>query len=136
MALREKGLEGWDQGSYATQGDDALGGWGGQPTRASQIPPMPTPPSAAVIGNNVSRMGSPAPTSPVAVSPQSPRQWTGGNSGGMIHDAHNSYSGAYGGANLPRTQSFASQAPSHPAQGPQAGFNGGYGNSQSAYQRF
>lgn len=29
MALREKGLGGWDQDAYATQGEDALGGWGG-----------------------------------------------------------------------------------------------------------
>lgn len=29
MELREKGIGGWDEGAYAKQGDDALGGWGG-----------------------------------------------------------------------------------------------------------
>ncbi|KAH8591470.1 concanavalin A-like lectin/glucanase domain-containing protein [Bisporella sp. PMI_857] len=140
MELREKGLGGWDNDAYAKQGDDALGGWGGTHVTPGQgdVPPMPKVPSNVMVSEVPSRMHSPAPTIPrmqspgvVSPVPQSPRQWSGGNQGGMIHDAHNAYTGGYGSSNtMSRSQSYASQG------GPQSYYTGGYGQSQGGYQRF
>lgn len=121
MELREKGLGGWDQGAYAKQGEDALGGWGGAhvpPGYAADAPTLPKMPSNVMVTEVPSRVNSPAiqrsvsPISrnqtPSAISPGgSQRSWNGGNQGGMVHDAGNAYSGGYGGAsNIPRSPSF------------------------------
>jgi len=166
MELREKGLGGWDKNT--TQGEDALGGWGGtHVSKADEIAPMPVIPNTAFAAsaNSPSRTNSPAPTIPRVGSPgvatpmpQSPRQWSGGNNGGMIQNAQNAYSGAYGQGpshNFSRSPSYApsnapsnaasyvsqaptyqSRNPSFPSQGPQANYNPSYGQSQGAYQRF
>ncbi|KUJ06642.1 uncharacterized protein LY89DRAFT_726321 [Mollisia scopiformis] len=142
MELREKGLGGWDQGAYAKQGDDALGGWGGAhvpPGYAADAPALPKMPSNVMVNEVPSRMNSPAfersmsPVSrhqtPALVSPgpESPRTWNGGNQGGMIHNAGNAYSGGYGGSsNIPRSPSF----PLGKSVPPQRGFSSG------GYQRF
>jgi hypothetical protein len=171
MELREKGLGGWDNGSFATQGEDALGGWGGSHVAASDAPPIPKMPGN-VMANEVpsrsmspsvppSRLMSPQPQEPaiprmmspqptlIAPQPQSPRAWSGGNQGGMIHNAGNAYSGGFGGnpiggayggnqtggyggsPNIPRSPSFP-LSPQEPPQS-QRGY-GGY--SQGGYQRF
>ena len=150
MELREKGLGGWDSGAYEKQGDDALGGWGGSHivpgTQAASYSTVPKMPSN--ISNNempsrsmspaVPGMGSPAlqtPSrvlSPPLLSPAPQKTWNGGNSGGMIHNAGNAYSGAYGGSNnIPRSPSFP-LSPQTPQ--PNRGYPGGYSNG--GYQRF
>lgn len=154
MELREKGLGGWDQNSR--QGEDALGGWGGTHlSREEAAPPMPALPGSALAApaNIPSRHNSPAPTAPLlgspgeaAPMPPNPRQWTGGNNGGMIQNAQNAYSGAYGqgpSRNFSRSPSYASQTPTYqsqgpsfPSQGPQADYQPSYGQSQGGYQRF
>jgi hypothetical protein len=147
MELREKGLGGWDTKEFATQGEDALGGWGGSHiptgTKASDIPPVPKFPGNVALNevpsrsnspalprgtDPVSRMQTPSLQSPV---PQSPRAWNGGNQGGLIQNAGNAYSGGYGGStNIPRSPSFplSSQVPQ------QRGYPGGYNNG--GYSRF
>jgi hypothetical protein len=149
MELREKGLGGWDSGSYATQGEDALGGWGGSHvpagSKAADIPPVPKMPGNAVVNEvpsrvnspTLPRVNSPAPRlqtpSLVAPVPQSPRHWSGGNAGGMIHNAGNSYSGGYGGSNnIPRSPSF----PLSPQTPQPRGYPGGYASQSRGYQRF
>ena len=165
MELREKGLGGWDQNS-TKQGEDALGGWGGThiPKDGEAVPPVPPMPTNvfAASASTPSRTNSPAPTIPLVGSPgiaapmpQSPRQWSGGNSGGMIHNAQNAYSGGYGqgpsqnfsrspsyaASNAPsfnsQTPTYQSRSPSFPSQGgPQANYSLSYGQSQGGYQRF
>jgi hypothetical protein len=124
MELREKGLGGWDKGSYATQGEDALGGWGGQHATAGARgadapPPVPKLPGNVSVHDAPSRVQSPVSRN------GTPSNWNGGNSGGMIHNAHNAYSGGYGGSNnIPRSPNFplASQ--------------GVFSSSNGGYQRF
>ena len=146
MDLREKGLGGWDEGSYASQGEDALGGWGGThvvPQDRKDIPPVPKFPGNVAVNEvpsrinspAVPRVNSPAPRlqSPQLVSPQpqSPRAWNGGNVGGMIHNAGNAYSGGYGGSTtVPRSPGF----PLSPQVPQQRGYLGGY--ASGGYQRF
>lgn len=131
-----RGLGGWDKNAYATQGDDALGGWGG-----SHI----TGASSATAGSGTAKFAAVA-TSEVpsrSNSPDShrpaPSPWTGGNQGGMIHNAHNAYNGGYSQANnIPHSPNFplASQGSFH-GQGafpnPNAGFRG---SQHGGYQRF
>lgn len=150
MELREKGLGGWDNGAYEKQGEDALGGWGGQHvapgTKAADIPPVPKLPGSLSINEvpsrsmspAIPRMGSPAiqaPSrvlSPPLVSPVPQKAWNGGNVGGMIHNAGNAYSGGYGGSNnIPRSPSFP-LSPQTPQPG--RGYPGGYSNG--GYERF
>ena len=146
MELREKGFGGWDNGAYEKQGDDALGGWGGSHI-AADAPPMPKLPSNVSVSEVPSRsmspaipiMGSPAfpapqrVLSPPLVSPVPQKAWNGGNVGGMIHGAGNSYSGGYGGSNnIPRSPSY-SVSPQLPQ--PNRGYPGGYSNN-GGYQRF
>jgi len=148
MELREKGLGGWDNGAYAKQGEDALGGWGGSHVNGAATPPVPKLPSNVMTTEVPSRANSPAisrsmsPAIPRVMSPSiiapiptSPRQWNGGNSGGMIQNAGNAYSGGYQGnyganTNIPRSPSF----PLSPNVPQQRGYPGGY--SQGGYQRF
>ena len=148
MELREKGLGGWDKSEFASQGDDALGGWGGSyvrpGTKAADIPGAAKSPSNVVANEVPLRMNSPAAsaTSPPARMqtpslaspvPQSPRLWSGGNAGGMIHNAGNAYSGGYGGSNnIPRSPSF----PLSPQVPQQRGYPGGYHSTSGGYQRF
>lgn len=134
MELREKGLGGWDKNSFATQGEDALGGWGGSHvapgTKVEDIP-LPKMPSNIMVTEVPTRVNSPVisrsmtPTIPQIVSPipQSPRvpDWTGGSQGGMIHNAGNSYSGGYGG---------------NPTQSRSPSFPLGNGNSNSSSNPF
>lgn len=155
MELREKGLGGWDKKEYASQGDDALGGWGGTHVLSgyshdNDSPGAPKMPPNVMVSEipsrsanaspaSFSRTMSPAPSLAQPV-PQSARQWGGGNPGGMIQNAGNAYSGAYGGnqnysggQNIPRSPSF--QDGSHVVQPQQQrGYPGGY--SHGGYQRF
>lgn len=126
MELREKGLGGWDKNAYAKQGDDALGGWGGnhvpQGYAPDDEPTLPKLPSNVSISEVPSRSNTPNIQRNMSpVSPESPRTWNGGNQGGMIQNAGNAYSGGYGGN---------SRSPSFPLGGsiaPQRGMsNGGY----------
>jgi hypothetical protein len=151
MELREKGIGGWDEGS--AQGDDALGGWGGTHvppgTKATDFDFPDVKNNASQVSVNellpsqsIPRSNSPASTPRILSSglqmpqiaqpiPQSPRTWTGGNMGGMIHQAGNAYSGAYGGGN-----NGVQWSPSFPTTSPapvQRGYPGGY--SSSGYQR-
>jgi hypothetical protein len=143
MELREKGIGGWDEGAYAKQGDDALGGWGGTHvppgTKATdfdfpdvkkapvnvasnEIPLRAQSPALPRMMSPVSRMQTPSIISPMPQSPI-PRAWTGGNDGGLIHNAGNAYSGAYGGSNN------MSRNPNFPVTSPvpvQRGYPGGY----------
>lgn len=139
MELREKGIGGWDEGAYAKQGDDALGGWGGthvppgkkatdfdfpdvkSPANvtANEVPSRVNSPAIPRVMSPPSRMQTPSIVSPMPQSPL-PRAWTGGNEGGMIHNAGNPYSGAYGGSN--RSPSFPLTSPA-PVQ---RGYPGGY----------
>jgi hypothetical protein len=144
MELREKGIGGWDEGAYAKQGDDALGGWGGTHVPAgtkatdfdfpdvktpanvatNQVPSRVNSPAIPRGMDPISRMQTPSIVSPMPQSPL-PRTWTGGNAGGMIHNAGNAYSGAYGGvgsSHSPMTPGFPLASPS-PAQ---RGYPGGY----------
>jgi hypothetical protein len=147
MEMREKGLGGWDDGAYASQGEDALGGWGGThvaPQDRKNILPAPKFPGNAVVNDAPSRVNSPAISSrvnspaprlqtPQLVSPQpqSARGWNGGNVGGAIHNAGNAYSGGYGGSsNGPRSPGF----PPSPQVPQQRGYPGGY--AAGGYQRF
>jgi hypothetical protein len=137
MELREKGLGGWDQGAYAKQGDDALGGWGGSHVPhgyAADEPTLPKMPPNVMVSEVPSRSNSPgiqrsmSPVSrhqtPALVSPESPRTWNGGNQGGMIHNTSNAYSGGYGNSsNVPRSPSFPLGGSMPPQRGPS---NGGY----------
>lgn len=135
MELREKGIGGWDKDAYAKQGDDALGGWGG--TKASdfdfpdvkkspvtatsnEIPSGFNSPEIPRVLSPLSRMQSPPIVSPVLQSPL-PGAWTGGNEGGMIHNAGNAYSGVFGGSNAQR----GPYSPASPSPG-QRGYPGGY----------
>ncbi|KAF4624498.1 hypothetical protein G7Y89_g13672 [Cudoniella acicularis] len=134
MELREKGYGGWDNGAYGSQGEDALGGWGGTHVqhgiKAADMPPMPRMPSNAVtaaggddfplrakspglsrVGGPVSAIsvggrGSPAPlVSPT--QPTSPRAWNSSNNNGLIHDTHNPRTGGYAGTGrVSRAPSF------------------------------
>jgi hypothetical protein len=134
MEMREKGLGGWDDGAYATQGEDALGGWGGThvvPQDRKDV--LPKFPGNAVVNEGPSRVNSPAISSrvnspaprlqtPQLVSPQpqSARVWNGG-----------AYSGGYGGSsNCPRSPGF----PPSPQVPQQRGYTGGY--ATGGYQRF
>lgn len=147
MELREKGIGGWDENAFKNQGDDALGGWGGTHvpagTKATDFDfPDPVDKNGPVVmaneipqGNDVPRgfefETSAQPTIPRVMSPvsriqtpnivqpipQSPRAWTGGNAGGMIHNAGNAYNGGYGGP---------SRSPSFPLQSTQQNYGGGY----------
>lgn len=137
MELREKGLGGWDQGAYAKQGEDALGGWGGahvpqgysadEPTlpklasnvMVSEVPSRSNSPAIQRSMSPVSRHQTPALVSPAA---ESSRNWNGGNQGGMIHNAGNAYSGGYSGINQ-RSPSFPLGGPISPQRGLS---NGGY----------
>lgn len=139
VELREKGLGGWDQNAYK-QGEDALGGWNSNAGASTDKFG-----GAAVSAQAVPlRAGSESPESPRAVP-----AWSGGNQGGMIHNAQNAYTGGYNsnnnnssayGANqnIPRSPNFplASQG----SFGPQGGFpppsNAGFGTSHNGYQRF
>lgn len=110
MELREKGLGGWDQGSYQSQGDNALGGWQESRGQAAAAPPVPKMPS------NISTQEFPSRTTTPVARHGSPSTWNGGNSGGMIHNAHNAYSGGYQNSpNIPRSPNFplAGNFPSH-----------------------
>jgi hypothetical protein len=130
MELRNKGLGGWDQNT--SQGEDALGGWQSK----QSDPPVPKVPTVterdlAIPTSPVSRTGSPA--------------WNGGNSGGLINNAQNAYSGGYGqNRNIPSSPSFPLSQSNHsdygfPQQGfPQPGFpqqNSGFGR-HGGYSRF
>jgi hypothetical protein len=149
MELREKGLGGWDKKEFDHQGEDALGGWGGSfvPTATHHANALPAEksrfPGNVSVNEVPSRMNSPAPlrgADPVSrmqtpslasPAPQSPRQWNGGNQGGLVQNAGNAYSGGYGGnPNIPRSPSF----PLSP-QVPQQRSPGGYTN-QAGYSRF
>lgn len=130
VELREKGLGGWD--ANTTQGDDALGGWGGtHATPGSQTPTSPTGAQPARSNTpGLSRMASPAPL----LSPQSQhvQNWNGGNDGGMIHDAGNAYNGGYGGnTNIPR-----SPAPQRSFTGSSNANDGYFPPQQTGYARF
>lgn len=120
MELRQKGLGGWDQGT--TQGEDALGGWQSrQNLNDSATPPVPKVPTT------VSERDITA----------SPPAWNGGNSGGMIHNAQNAYTGGYGGnRNIPTSPSFplASQS-SHADYGFPVPQNSAFGRN-GGYSRF
>lgn len=130
QALRNQGLGGWDQNT--TQGEDALGGW--QSNQRSTDPPVPKVPTVTeremeIATSPISRTGSPA-------------VWNGGNPGGMIHNAQNSYTGGYGAnRNIPSSPSFplASQS-NHSDYGfPQQGYEtqqpGGFSRN-GGYSRF
>jgi hypothetical protein len=133
MELREKGLGGWDKKEFDHQGEDALGGWGGSfvpaGTQANALPAEKSKFPGSVSVNEVpSRMQTPSLASP---APQSPRQWSGGNQGGLVQNAGNAYSGGYGGnPNIPRSPAF----PLSP-QVPQQRSPGGYTNN-AGYSRF
>jgi hypothetical protein len=125
MELRRKGLGGWDNNS---RGEDALGGWQSNNT-AADIPPKVPNVSAQEVPSRVA--------SPISRH-ASPSQWNGGNSGGMIHNAHNAYNGGYGSnPNIPRSPNFplASQSGFNSPGGypqPNQSFGGQYGG----YSRF
>ena len=139
MELREKGLGGWDKNAYASQGDDALGGWGGTHV-ANSTPTASSAPKFTPVATHEIPSRSSSPDSHHA--PAAPSPWNGGNQGGMIHNAHNAYNGGYSqNTNIPRSPNFplASQAGgSFNAQGafPPSGNGGGFGGSQhGGYQR-
>lgn len=134
MELRNKGLGGWDQNT--SQGEDALGGWQSrQSLMSGATPPVPKVPTHVAERE----MGS----SPVSRT-ASPAAWNGGNSGGMIHNAQNSYTGGYtANRNIPTSPNFplASQS-NHSDYGfpSQQGFptqpqNNGFGR-HGGYSRF
>jgi len=138
VELREKGLGGWDKGAYETQGDDALGGWGGTYVPGPKAADFPGPKNSAnvVVNEMPSRVSSPISRNqtPSLVSPipQSPRAWNGGSSGGLINGAGNAYTGGYGGSNnIPRSPSFPVTSP---ALSQSRGYPGGYLNG--GYQKF
>lgn len=139
LELREKGLGGWDKNAYA-QGEDALGGWnsnaasstdkfGGSAVSAQAVPLV--------------RAGSESPGSP-RITPA----WAGGNQGGMIHNAQNSYTGGYNPSsnssaygsnqNIPRSPNFplASQTSYNSQGGFPPASNAGFGTTHNGYQRF
>jgi len=141
MELREKGLGGWDNGAFEKQGEDALGGWGGSHVAAGSVQPTPKFPSNVSVDEmprslspSIPRMGSPAlqapprVLSPALVSPVPQKAWNEGNVGGLMNSTDNSYSGGYGGSNIPRSPSF-------PASPPQQS-RGFPGATSGGYQRF
>jgi len=163
MELREKGLGGWDKNAYATQGDDALGGWGGThaTTPVPKIPfnvmvserEIPSRSDSASPAISRAMTSSPAtigramsPTVPNFAQPftQSPQQAQSqphprspqqwsGNQGGMIQNAGNSYSGGYGGN--PNGYSGGNMNPQRePSFGQVPQQQRGFGNG--GYQRF
>jgi hypothetical protein len=90
IQLREKGMGGWDTKEVASQGDDALGGWGGRPmdTRNSKLvgdgmspvhaasPILPGPaalpsPVSGSINPFDTRANSPAPSRNMTMTPGS-----------------------------------------------------------------
>jgi len=77
MELREKGLGGWDNGAYQSQGEDALGGWGGSHvpvgTKAADVPPVPKMPPNFQVNEVPPRFNSPAIPRAAAASPAVPR---------------------------------------------------------------
>lgn len=144
MELREKGLGGWDQGSK--QGEDALGGWGGTHVVGGagekDVPPVPTVPAGVAYGGRISRSASPAVSTGVpregnmSPAPQSPRQWGGGNQGGMIHNAGNAYTGAFGGNTNYNAAPANYSNPSSNSGNSYYGNSNGYSNPSNDYNNF
>ncbi len=135
VELREKGLGGWNTNEYKSQGDDALGGWGGtfipQGTKAADFKDPKEAANVMVkevpfrVSSPVSRNGT---ASLVGPTPQSPRTGNGGNQNGLINGTSNASTGGYTSSNnIPRSPSF-------PLTSPQNRGYGGYLNG--GYQKF
>lgn len=118
MELKQKGQGGWNDRDVASQGEDALGGWGAAHAT----------PSAADRGDDFplrSENGS-QPSTLLGQVPLRANEWRGGNAGGKIHEAGNANQGAYRGSESPAFP-FPRQGSSHSNE------RGLIGSAHSAY---
>ncbi|KAH8805888.1 glycoside hydrolase family 16 protein [Xylogone sp. PMI_703] len=150
IQLREKGFGGFDKGAVEKQGDDALGGWGGNHvaagTRASQLPSgpqSPTSPSSldrdptvpAVMGElrspspGIQRKGTPVLQQP---APYHAQTWGNDN-----------FDDDYSGANIPGSPGFNTSGPQRSLTNPVSnrqsvgsGFPTRSFTTNNGYQRF
>ncbi|KIM99579.1 glycoside hydrolase family 16 protein [Oidiodendron maius Zn] len=135
IQLREKGLGGWNKKEYESQGEDALGGWGGEHVAPGTkvdgdgISPVYHSPASPGLRSPVpgrARTMSPGPL----VAPQPQRAWNGSPQQGSF--------ASYGGQRSPQSPNFPLASPQGPPQGYGNGYGngGGYGNARGGYQRF
>ncbi|KAG9234692.1 concanavalin A-like lectin/glucanase domain-containing protein [Amylocarpus encephaloides] len=104
MELMEKSQGGWNKRDLASQGEDALGGWGSRhatPSIKDEVEP-----GYRANDDYYQRSDSPAFSrsgssvhSPTLLGqvPLRANEWNGGNSGGIIHSAGNATKGGYSG---------------------------------------